>query len=261
MPVVTQHALGTFCWPECATTDALASKKFYSELLGWTWKENSMGPNMTYYVALLDGQGVGAMYQLDDRMKKMGVPAHWASYVSVANTDEAIATAKSLGGELLTGPHDVMDLGRMAFLRDPIGATFCVWQAKTHHGIDRFGDPGSLGWTQLNASDTDKAKAFYTGLFGWKAEDGTDPSGGTYTTWKKADGPAGGMMRMPANAGAPSHWLVYWTVTDVRASHAKAESLGAKTFVPPTDVPGMVTFTVMADPQGVMYALMTPMMK
>lgn len=259
MPTFTQHALGTFCWPECATTDALASKKFYSDLMGWTWKENPMGPGMTYYIAMVKDQGVGAMYVLDDHMKKLGVPPHWGSYVSVANVDETIVKAKSLGGELLMGPHDVGDLGRSAVLRDPIGATFSVWQAKTHHGIDLIGEPGSLGWTQLNASDPDKAKAFYTGLFGWKAEDMPNPGGGSYTTWVKSDGGAGGMMPMPPDTGAPSHWLVYWTVDDARAAHAKAEALGAKTFVAPTDIPGMVTFTVLQDPQGVMFALMTPM--
>ncbi len=259
MPAFTQHTLGTFCWPECATSDALASKQFYTDLMGWTWKESAMGPGMIYYIAMLNGQGVGAMYQISDEMKQLGVPPHWGSYVSVANTDEAIATATSLGGSLIMGPHDVMELGRMAVLRDPTGATFSVWQAKTHHGIDLLGDPGSLGWTQLNATDPAKAKAFYSGLFGWKAQDMASPDGGAYTTWIKSDGPAGGMMPMPPNTGAPSHWLVYWSVADTRVAHAKAETLGARTFVPPTDIPGMVTFTVMQDPQGVVFALMTPL--
>jgi hypothetical protein len=261
MPTVTQHALGTFCWPECVTTDAAGTKKFYSSLLGWTWNESPMGDSMIYYIAMLNGQSVGAMFELDPAMKQAGVPPHWSSYVSVASVDEAMAQARALGGEVIMGPQDVMELGRMAILRDPIGAVFSVWQAKTYPGVGMLNEPGSLGWTQLNATDPAKAKPFYSALLGWKHEDMADPIGGTYTTWLKADGPAGGMMPMPPGTeGAPSHWLVYWSVADTHAAHAKAESLGAKTFVPPTDVPGMVRFAVMQDPQGVIFALMTPLM-
>lgn len=61
---------------------------------------------------------------------------------------------------------------------------------------------------------------------------------------------------MPAGAGAPSHWLVYWAVTDVAKAHAKATALGAKSFVPATKFDGGV-MAVLADPQGAMFALVT----
>ena len=260
MPTMTQHALGTFCWPECATNDSAGTKKFYSDLLGWTWKDIPMGESFTYHIAELRGSEVAAMFQIDDAMRAQGVPPHWAAYVSVASADEAAAKAQQLGGKLVMGPMDVMDHGRMAVLVDPIGATFAVWQAKKHCGVGMLGEPGSLGWTQLNASDPGKAKPFYTALLGWKTDEMKSPDGGTYTTWQKSDGGAGGMMSMPPGTGAPSHWLTYWLVADAREAHAKAGSLGAKTFVPPTDVPGMLTFAVLQDPQGVMFAVMSTLM-
>ena len=36
--------------------------------------------------------------------------------------------------------------------------------------------------------------------------------------------------------------------------------MGAKTFVPPMDIPAMLTFSVLQDPQGAVFALMTPAM-
>lgn len=258
MPTMTQHAIGTFCWPECGTKDAAATKKFYSELLGWTWKDIPMGEMGTYHIAELRGSEVAAMYQLTDEMSAQGIPPHWASYVNVANADETAKKAESMGGKLLMGPMDVMDHGRMAVLMDPIGATFCVWQSIKHCGVGMLNEPGALGWTQLNATDPEKAKPFYKALIGWDTKDDPNPMGGTYTTWLKSDGAAGGMMPMPPGAeGAPSHWLVYWAVADARASYEKATALGARTFVPPTDVPGMGTFAVLMDPQQVGFALVS----
>lgn len=257
MPTVTQHAIGTFSWPECYTPDPAGTKSFYSALLGWTWKDIPMGEMGTYYIAELHGADVAAMMPLSPEMRANGVPPAWGSYVTVANADESAKKAEELGGKILMQPFDVMEHGRMATIMDPIGATFSLWQAKQSIGAHMLNEPGSLGWTQLNATDPAKAKPFYTALFGWTAKDDPMPGeGGTYTSWMKSDGPAGGMMAMPPGAqGAPSHWLVYWTVADINAAHAKAESLGAKTFVPPTDVPGMVSFAVLQDPQGVIFAL------
>lgn len=256
MPVVTQYTPGTFCWLECHTSDAAAGKQFYSSLFGWTWKDIPMGEHGFYHIAEWQGREVAAMTALMPEMRAQGVPPNWASYVTVADVDAAAKRAESLGGKVVMGPFDVNDAGRMAVVIDPIGATINLWTGRNTPGVGIAGEPGSFGWAQLNATDPAKAKPFYTGLFGWTAKDDPNPMGGAYTTWLRADGPAGGMMPMPPGAG-PSHWLIYWAVADTRASHAKAESLGAKAMVPPMDIPGMGTFSVLQDPQGAFFALVT----
>ena len=45
------------------------------------------------------------------------------------------------------------------------------------------------------------------------------------------------MKRSPECADAPPHRGTYVTVEDVDATARKAEALGAKTLVPPTDIP------------------------
>ena len=37
--------------------------------------------------------------------------------------------------------------------------------------------PGTFSWADLSTTDTEGAKAFYTGLFGWDTEDTADPRG------------------------------------------------------------------------------------
>ena len=258
MPTFTIHAPGTFNWPELGTTDQDAAKKFYTSLFGWTFEDSDMGPSGTYTIFKQDGASVSALYTLEPRMREMGVPPHWEAYVTVEDADAAAARAKSLGATVMMEPFDVMEHGRMAVIQDPQGAVFCVWQARKHIGVGLLGEPGSLAWTQLNAADPAKAKAFYPALLGWQVQDDPMPAemgGGHYTTWLKADGPAGGMMAMPPGQGAPSHWLSYFAVAAVDASTSKAQSLGAQVYVPPTDIPGTGRFSVLADPQGAVFAL------
>jgi len=258
MPTATTHAVGTFNWPELATRDQAGAKKFYGALFGWQFNDTDMGPQGVYTIFTSEGKDVAALYTMDAGQSKTGMPPYWGTYITVENADATAAKAKTLGGAVLMEAFDVMDKGRMAVITDPQGATFCVWQGKTHNGIGVYGEPNSLGWTQLNATDTDAAKKFYTSLIGWKTQD--DPMSGQpgfYTTWLKADGPAGGMMAMPPGTPAPAHWLPYFAVTSVDAAAKKAESLGAKTFVPPTDIPGTGRFAVFADPQGATFAVVT----
>ena len=104
---------------------------------------------------------------------------------------------------------------------------------------------------ELNSTDPETAKAFYGKLFSWKLEDmpmGTQP-GMTYTMISPGEGTGGGMMKqlMP---GAPSAWLPYVDVSDVKAATEKAKSLGAKVMKDVSEVPKMGWFSIIVDPTG-----------
>jgi len=256
MPTITQHAPGSFCWPELASTDANAAKKFYGGLFGWTFNDNPMGPGEVYTIFQLDGRDCAALYNLRPDMLSMGIPPHWASYVAVANADEAVAKAKASGATILKDAFDVMEAGRMAVIQDPLGAAFCVWQAKGSPGVGVLSEPGSLAWSQLNTPDPGKAKPFYSTLFGYKTQDDPMPDGKSYTTLLLNGQPVGGIMPMPPNvpAGTPSHWQSYFASADVDGTAAKATSLGGTVLVPPVDIPGTGRFAVIQDPQGAIFA-------
>jgi predicted enzyme related to lactoylglutathione lyase len=152
-----------------------------------------------------------------------------------------------------------MELGRMAVLADPTGAVFALWQAKTHPGAALLDAPGSLVWTELTTTDTAKAGAFYTGLFGWKAEV-MDMPGMPYTVFKRGTASAGGMMaRQPETPGkVPSYWLPYINVKDVDATVAKAIAMGGKPCAPAIDVPTVGRLAILADAQGASFAIINP---
>lgn len=253
MAEVTSHAPGAFCWIELATTDQNAAKEFYGRLFGWGFRDQDMGPGGVYTTFTLKGKAVGAAYTLDPKTHA-GVPPHWMVYVATSDADATARRAVELGGKLTAPAFDVMDYGRMAVLTDPTGGMISVWQAKTHHGLELIDDPGAFCWGQLNTSDTAKAEPFYTSLFGWSAKTGSG-GGMTYTEWITDGKPIGGMMAMPPGAGGPPHWLAYFAVDDCVLTAELAASLGAKTLVPPTDIPGAGFFAVFADPQGAVFAI------
>ncbi|HKP36058.1 MAG TPA: VOC family protein [Pyrinomonadaceae bacterium] len=242
-----EHAPGSFCWIELATTDGEAAKKFYGELFGWGAQDNPMGPDSVYTMLKLNGKDVGALYKKGEEMKQ--VPTHWASYISVTSADEIAAKAKSLGGNVMMEPFDVMEHGRMAVIADPTGAVFSIWQPKQHTGVGVKGETNSLCWNELLTNDTAKAGEFYTKLFGWKTK--SDSGAMPYTEFINGDDHIGGMMQIQPQMGpVPPNWGIYIAVDDCDATVAKAESMGAKTYVPPTDIPNVGRFAVLSDPQG-----------
>ena len=102
---------------------------------------------------------------------------------------------------------------------------------------------------ELSTTDPAKAKSFYGQLFDWKLEDTEMGPDMTYTMIQPGEGTGGGLMKqmMP---GAPSSWLAYVVVDDVKASTAKAKSLGAAVVKDVSEVPGMGWFSIITDPTG-----------
>src|SRR5438105_8774231 len=103
---------------------------------------------------------------------------------------------------------------------------------------------------ELMSTDVGKAKSFYGKLFDWKLEDVAMPDM-TYTMIRVGEGTGGGLMKNPM-PGAPSTWVAYVLVDDVKAATSKAKSLGATIMKDVTDVMGMGSFSIITDPTGAM---------
>lgn len=115
--------------------------------------------------------------------------------------------------------------------------------------------PGQFVWHDLMTPDVEAAKHFYTELFGWEIET-WKPGEMDYPMIKAGGGYTGGIVR-PEQA-MPAHWLGYVLVADADAAVARAEKAGGKTYVPPTDIPEVGRFAVVADPQGAVVAPFQP---
>ncbi len=100
---------------------------------------------------------------------------------------------------------------------------------------------------EINAKDLNRAKEFYSGLFGWKIQDVGAMNYGMVDTELKM-GINGGMGQV--DPGNPAFVTFYVQVEDPQAVLDKAVSLGAKVVAPVTVVPDMVTFALFSDPDG-----------
>jgi predicted enzyme related to lactoylglutathione lyase len=249
MVEVTRHEPGSFSWAELATTDAAAAKKFYTTLFSWGFVDSPAGPDMVYTMLKMRDKSIGALFEMGAQQK--GAPPHWTAYVTVASADESAKKAKQLGAKVLAEPFDVMDVGRMATIQDREGATLCLWQAKKHIGTEIVNEPNTMCWGELETTDTESAKTFYTGLFGWGAK-----AGGDYTEFQLGGKSIGGMMKIPKEWGpVPPYWLIYFAVTDCDATEKKVRELGGKAIVPSTDIENVGRFAVLSDPQGAVFAV------
>ncbi len=82
--------------------------------------------------------------------------------------------------------------------------------------------------------------------------------GSAYSLFAVRDSPVAGLMNMPEDArrtGAPPYWIGYVGVDDVDAAVDRTMQRGGAVYVPPTDVPYISRFSIVADPQMATFAL------
>ena len=106
---------------------------------------------------------------------------------------------------------------------------------------------------EIGCRDMKKSSQFYADLLDWNMQEfgpatmidtgGTEGIGGHMTT----------LGHEPHN-----YVTVYAQVDDLQAYLDKAETLGGKTVIPPTEVPDMGHFAWISDPEGTIVGLWKP---
>jgi len=112
-----------------------------------------------------------------------------------------------------------------------------------------------VAYFEIVSPDPQRARTFYTQLFGWSTVDIGDPTYTMIDTGAGADAIGGGIGE-PQRATDPGGTKIYMRVDDLAAALARAEQLGGRTVVPPTRLPGEFgSFAVLADPDGQLVGL------
>lgn len=245
---------GTPCWVDLMTSDIDAARLFYEGLFGW---QLSVGGPETggYTMAEIDHRPVAGIAPMQPGMQH---PSVWTTYLATA---DAAATAEAItahGGTVVSPPFDVLDIGAMAVVKDPTGATFGLWQAGKHLGAGLANVSNTLTWNEVMTRDYSAARDFYAAVFGYTY---TDLGSGDfqYATIEVGGNTVGGIGVLGSDvpADVPAHWRTYFAVDDADEAVDAVVRLGGSVLRPAQDMP-YGRHADVADPQGAAFAVLKP---
>jgi predicted enzyme related to lactoylglutathione lyase len=202
MDVDTNQPLGTPTWVELGVPDLDRALAFYGAVFGWDF---DVGPEEfgRYTMCLLRGRRVAGMSAMSDP----AVGVFWNVYLAIDDCDRTAERARDAGGTLLVEPMDVPDAGRMAIIRDPVGAQLGLWQGRAHTGAQVVNEPGSLVRNDLVTSTPEPAREFYAAVFDFTLDRNEDLPEFDFTFLRRPDGhEVAGIMGAPAGGSS-------WTTT------------------------------------------------
>jgi predicted enzyme related to lactoylglutathione lyase len=114
----------------------------------------------------------------------------------------------------------------------------------------------SFAWYELLTTNAAAARAFYTSVVGWKAEDASTAAF-PYVIFSAGKTEVGGLMELPPDArrmGATPRWVGYVAVEDIDDAAARLKRLGGSVLVPPTDS-NIGRISIVADPQTATFGM------
>lgn len=100
---------------------------------------------------------------------------------------------------------------------------------------------------EIMAGDEGRLAKFYSDVMGWKVGEDNPMKYRIADTDADGAGIGGGIG---ASQDGSNFVTVYAEVPDLDAVLRQVEAAGGKTVIPPTEVPGMVTFAQFTDPAG-----------
>ncbi|WP_308119528.1 VOC family protein [Streptomyces sp. JJ38] len=261
---------GTPCWADVMVSDLAAAKRFYGELFGWTFDEPAPAAQGHYTPARSGGRMVaGLMRKTDGRM-----PTVWTVYLAVSDARAAAGRVSAAGGQVIGAPRPVGSgpAGIMGTAADPGGAVFGLWEARSHTGFGRWGEPGSYIWTEVHTRSPAEVDVFYPEVFGYRPlsaaavrdpdAQGEEPA---ILVWAPRGRPADEehavvarcLMEEGTPPELPAHFLVYFAVDGCEAAVETVRRLGGRVRRAPELGP-YGRWAVCTDNQGADFAVLDP---
>ena len=252
------YPAGVPCWVTNLQHDVPAARDFYGEIFGWEM-EDGPADVAPYANARLRGREVAAI----GTMPMADAPPAWITQVRTDDLAATVAAVRGAGGEVLQEEVDFSPNGRLGVFVDPVGATFCAWEAGDREGAQVLNEPGAWSMSALKTEAPERAAAFYGEVFGWE----TEPFGPAMMF--RLPGYVGGEEAQPVprdvvavmlpgspegSSDAPAVWGVDFWVHDVERTVDDVRRLGGAVLAGPYDAPPF-SQAVVADPGGAVLSL------
>ena len=245
---VSKYPHGTFSWADNSSSDPEAAKAFYTDLFGWSKTEVPIGEGMTYTVFQLDGLDSAALSGMTPDQLQAGVRSQWNNFVTVDNVDALADEVSANGGQVIYGPEDVFDAGRMLRIQDPTGALLNLWQPYKSIGAGIVNAVNAMSFNELWTPDVARAKDFYHDLLGWEYE-----LDGVFTRIFNRGRANGGMLQLDDVAPI---WVPHFRVADVDVAISRVKALGGAIEIDKHVEDDGARWAVVADPAGAQFYVM-----
>lgn len=200
-------------------------RAFLTTLFDWSWEVS--GEETGYYAQALSGGapvmglGVGE-----------GMAGQATVYFNAPSIDDALAKATELGASVLMPKMQVMELGAMAMLRDPAGATFGFWEPGTFTGFGKMHEYNAPGWFDHVSSDPARDANFYSALSGHQV---SSPGEGM-TILQNGDAWYASLSH--AQGEEPATWKPIYVVDSLARIHETVPRHGGAILIESMPVPG-----------------------
>lgn len=243
------YAPGTPSWVDLTIPDLDGALTFYGGLFGWEFEDQGEAAGH-YHQSLKDGKRVAGIGP-----NQPGSPptAFWTTYLAGTDVDAHAAAISDAGGQVMFGPLQVLEEGRMVAAQDPAGALFGIWEPGEHKGAQLADEHAAFSWCELLTGDLAGAVRFYGSLFDYAFEPlPEEPE--DYQVLKVGDAYVGGIWKLAD--GTPAHWMPYFKFDDVDAGFDRARELGAELVAEPVDSQ-YGRWATLRDPQGAVFRLIS----
>jgi predicted enzyme related to lactoylglutathione lyase len=243
---------GEPCWIQLSTDDVDTAISFYGDLLGWSAGEPSEEFG-GYRMFLRGDQPIAGLAPTPE-----GVAGTWSVFLKTPDLAHTLERATASGGQVLTDTMQIADLGSMAELVDPAGASVGAWQPDTFPGFVTRAEDGAPAWFETLTTSYDDAVAFYRDAFGWDTHVMSDTPEFRYTTLGQNENARAGVMDAGGFlAGEPARWQFYVQVADTDETVARAVATGAEVVAAAEDT-SYGRIATLQDPAGIRFSVVRP---
>lgn len=251
-PSETYHP-GRFVWIDLAARDVEVSKRFYGNVLGWTFETIGKG-QQSYSIARNQGTPVAGIFPADLQSAKAS-SGEWIASYSVQDVAAATKMATENGASVIRPAADMAGRGMVSVIKDPQGAIIALLHAKG-------GDPAITlapenGWLgmELWTNEINSSLLFYQKMSPYEQEIKQPLTAkAPYVLLKKEGKYAAGVIRNPVES-VRAHWVPYFRVKDVKSAMEAVHQNGGKILLAPDPAIRNGSVGIALDPNGAPFAL------
>lgn len=229
---------------EFTTADPEALGRFYADVFGW---HTQSIPGDYVLIDTHSGRGInGGIGKGDTNLS--------AVYVEVEDLEKSLEKIEGLGGKTDTPPVEMPGVVIFAKFTDPAGNVVGLVKSEPTGdapGVSEGNNP-PVEWFEILGTDGKALRDFYAEAFGWELKDSSVEGIEYFMLQEPEKGCPGAVGGAPD--GQPAVRF-YAGLADLKQTLDKAEGLGAKTLMEPSQVAPETEIAIFADPQGNVFGL------